>query len=91
MHTADGLFRLCVDYCGLNEVTRKDAYPLPRVRDTMDEIDDALIYTHLDLSSCFKPIRVRKDDLHKTAFQTLDALMEWVAMLFGMYTTLYAF
>jgi hypothetical protein len=38
---ADGLLRLCIDYRGLKEVTRKDAYPLPRVNDTLDELKDA--------------------------------------------------
>jgi hypothetical protein len=38
---ADGSLRLCIDYRDLNEVTRKDAYPLPRVDDTMDELKDA--------------------------------------------------
>ena len=50
---ADGSLRLCIDYRGLNEVTRKYAYPLPRVDDTLDELKDSNFYTHLDLASCF--------------------------------------
>jgi hypothetical protein len=50
---ADGSLRLCVDYRGLNEVTRKNAYPLPRMDDTRDELKDAKFYTHLDLASRF--------------------------------------
>jgi hypothetical protein len=50
---ADGSLRLCIDYRGLNEVTRKDAYPLPRVDDTLAELKDANFYTHLDLASGF--------------------------------------
>jgi hypothetical protein len=46
-----GSLRLCIDYRGLNEVTRKDAYPLPRVDDTLDELKDVNFYTHLDLAS----------------------------------------
>jgi hypothetical protein len=80
---ADGSLRLCIDYCGLNEVTRNDAYPLPRVDDTLDELKDANFYTHLDLASGFWQVRVRDQDIHKTAFQTPDGLMEWVAMPFG--------
>jgi hypothetical protein len=81
---ANGSLRLCIDYRGLNEVTRKDAYPLPRVDDTLDELKDANFYTHLDLASCFWQVRVRDHDVHKTAFQTPNGLMEWVAMPFGM-------
>jgi hypothetical protein len=65
---ADGSLRLCVDYYGLNEVTRKDAYPLPRVDDTLDELKDANFYTHLDLASSFWQVRVRDKDIQKTAF-----------------------
>jgi hypothetical protein len=81
---ADGSLRLCIDYRGLNEVTRKDAYPLPRVDDTIDELKDANFYTHLDFASGFWQVRVRDQDIHKTAFQTHDGLMEWVAMPFGL-------
>jgi phosphoglycolate phosphatase-like HAD superfamily hydrolase len=67
---ADGSLCLCIDYRSLNEVTRKDAYPLPRVDDTLDELKDANFYTHLDLASGFWRVRVRDKDIHKTAFQT---------------------
>jgi hypothetical protein len=81
---ADGSLRLYIDYRGLNEVTRKDAYPLPRVDDTLDELKDANFYTHLDLASGFWQVRVRDQDIHKTAFLTPDGLLEWVAMPFGL-------
>jgi hypothetical protein len=79
-----GSLRLCIDYRGLNEVTRKDAYPLPREADTLDELKDAKFHTHLDLASGFWQVRVREQDVHKYAFQTLDGLMEWVAMPVGL-------
>jgi hypothetical protein len=81
---ADGSLRMCIDYRGLNEVTRKDAYPLPRVDDTLDDLKDANFYTHIDLASGFWQVRVRDEDIHKTAFQTPDSLMEWIAMPFGL-------
>jgi hypothetical protein len=72
--------RLCIDYRGLNEVTRKDANPLlPRVDDTLDELKDAIFYTHLDLAFGFWQVRVRDEDVHKTTSQTTDGMMEWVA------------
>jgi hypothetical protein len=81
---AYGSLRLCIDYRGLNEVTRKDAYPLPRVDDTLDVHKDEKFYTHIDLASRFWQVRVRDQDVHKAAFQTHDGLMEWVAMPFGL-------
>jgi hypothetical protein len=81
---ADGSLRLCIDYRGLNEVTRKYAYPLPRVDDTLDELKDGNFYTHLDLASGFWQVRVRDKDIDKTAFQTPNGLIESVAMPFGL-------
>jgi hypothetical protein len=80
---AYGSLRMCNDYRGLNEVTRKDSYPLPRVDDTLDALKDANFYTLLDLASRFWQVRVRDEDIHKIAFQTLDGLMEWVAKPFA--------
>jgi hypothetical protein len=87
----DGSLRLCTDYRGLNEVTRKDAYPLPRVDDTLDELKDANFYTHIDLTYGFWQVRVRDHDIHKKAFYTVDGLMEWVAMPFGLCNALARF
>jgi hypothetical protein len=84
MRKADGSLRLCIVCRGLNEVTRKNAYPLPLVDETLDGIKDVNIYTHLDLASGFKQVRVRDEDVHTTALQTHDGLMECVAMLFGV-------
>jgi hypothetical protein len=82
---ADGWLRLCIDYRGLNKVTCKDAYPPPRVDGTLDELKDAIFYTHLDVAFGFRQVQVRDEDVHKTAFQTHDGLKEWVAMPFGLY------
>jgi hypothetical protein len=81
---ADGSLRLCIDYRGLNEFTRKDAYALPRVDDTLDELKDANFYSHRDLVNSFWQVRVRDNDVHKAAFQTPNGLVEWVAMPFGL-------
>jgi small nuclear ribonucleoprotein (snRNP)-like protein len=61
------------------------------VDDTLDELMDANFYTHLDLASGFWQVRVRDQDIHKTALQTHDGLMEWVAMPFGLCNALAPF
>jgi hypothetical protein len=68
----DGSLRLCIDYCGLTEVTRKDGYLFPGVKDTLDKLKDANFYTHLDLAFDFWQVRVREEDIRETAFETLD-------------------
>jgi hypothetical protein len=62
---------------------RKDACPLPRADDTLDELTDANVYTHHDLAYGLWQVRVRDHDIHKTAFQKPNGSMEWVAMPFG--------
>jgi hypothetical protein len=77
---ADDSLRICIDCRRLNRVTRKAAYPRPRVDDTLDELQDTIFNTHLDLAFGFWQVRVREQDVHKTAFHTPGGLMEWVAM-----------
>jgi hypothetical protein len=72
---------ITVDFTRLRVV--KDAYSLPRVNDTLDELKDANFNTYLDLVFGFWQVREREEDIHKTKFQTHDDLMEWVAMSFG--------
>jgi hypothetical protein len=81
---ADSSLRLYFDYRGLSEVTRKDAYPLPRVNDTLDELNVENLYTNLDLASRIWQVRVMEEGVHKMAFQTLEGQMEWVAIPFGL-------
>jgi hypothetical protein len=81
---AYGSLRLFIGYCGLNEATCKFAYPVPRMDDTLDELKDLNFYTHLDLASGFLHVSGREEDVHKTAFQTSNGLMEWVAMPFSL-------
>jgi hypothetical protein len=72
---ADGSLLLCIDYHGLNKVTRKHAYPLPRMDDTVDELKNANLDTHFDLASSFLQVREREEDVHKTAFKTI--MVRW--------------
>jgi hypothetical protein len=82
---ADGSLQLCIDYRGLNKVTRKKAYPLPRVDDTLDILKDATRYTYLvDLAYGFWQVRVRDRDRHNTACETHDGLLEGVTKPFGL-------
>ena len=62
--------RLCVDYRRLNAITVKDVYPTPRDDVSIDKMKDARFFAKMDLRSGFYQIRVAKEDVHKTAFQT---------------------
>ena len=68
----------------MNEITRKDRYPLPLVKETFRALSKAQWFTKLDVRAAFHRIRVKKGDEWKTAFQTRLGLFEWLVMPFGL-------
>ena len=80
----DGSLRLCVDYRGLNAVTKKDRYPLPLIGEALDRLSTAKYYTKLDIKDAYHNIRIRNGDEWKTAFKTRYGLFEYTVMPFGL-------
>lgn len=80
----DGTLRFCVDYRRLNDVTRKDAYPLPRIDDALDSLAHAQWFSTLDLASGYWQVEVDPRDKHKTAFITRQGLFEFNVLSFGL-------
>ncbi|KAG7666513.1 hypothetical protein KSW81_001939 [Nannochloris sp. 'desiccata'] len=65
-----GALRMCVDYRGLNRITKKNRCPLPRIEDLLDQLAGAKFFTSLDLTSGYHQIMIKEEDIEKTAFRT---------------------
>ncbi|XP_061191756.1 uncharacterized protein LOC133199998 [Saccostrea echinata] len=80
----DGGVRWCVDYRKLNEVTQKDAYPLPKIEECLDTLGGSKLFSTLDLMSGYHQFEVLESDRPKTAFITRHGLFEYTRMPFGL-------
>lgn len=80
----DGKTRFCVDYRQLNDVTIKDAYPLPRVDECLDSLSNSKWFSSMDLNSGFWQIAMAPEDKEKTAFNTSLGLYQFTVMPFGL-------
>nr|GEV89447.1 hypothetical protein [Tanacetum cinerariifolium] len=66
----DGSFHMCIDYRKLNKLTVKNRYPLPRIDDLFDQLQGSSVYSKIDLRLGYHQLRVREEDIPKTAFRT---------------------
>ena len=87
----DGTLCLYIDYCGLNQMTRKDWYPILLLNDLLNAPRKAQIYSKIDLKSAYHLICIAKGDKWKTTFHTCYGLFEWLMILFGLSNALLAF
>jgi hypothetical protein len=80
----DGTLRMCVDYRPLNAVTVKNKYPLPRIDTLFDQLAGAMVFSKIDLRSGYHQIKIRPQDIPRTAFSTRYGLYEYLVMSFGL-------
>ena len=80
----NGKMRFCVDYRKVNKITKRDAYPLPRIDEILDSLGKAKWFTSLDLASGYWQVEMNETDREKTAFVTKQGIFEFNVMPFGL-------
>jgi len=80
----NGKARFFVEYRRLNNITKKDAYPFPRMEDCLDSLGDAQVFTSLDCTPGYWQVPLCKEDQEKTAFTTHCGIYHWLSMPFGL-------
>ena len=79
-----GGLRFCINYRQLNEISRKDSYPIPRIDETLRIIAVTKYISKVDVIFAFHRIRVKDGDEWKTTFNTHFGLYEWLVTPFGL-------
>jgi len=80
----NGKARFCFDNRRLKNITKKDAYPLPRMEDCLDSLGDSQVFTSLECTAGYWQVPSRKEDQEKTAFTTHCGIYHWLSMTFGL-------
>ncbi|GJV16810.1 putative reverse transcriptase domain-containing protein [Tanacetum coccineum] len=77
-------YRLAPSEMELNKLTIKNRYPLPRIDDLFDQLQGACCFSKIDLRSGYHQLRVREEDIPKTAFRTRYRHFEFTVLPFGL-------
>jgi hypothetical protein len=80
----DGTLQLCVDFWGLNQITKKNQYPLPLISEAIDRLSGARYFTKLDIREACHRLRIAPGDEWKTAFRTRYGHYEYTVVPFGL-------
>jgi hypothetical protein len=79
-----GTWQLCIDYLALNKITVRNQYPIPRIKDLLDQLMGGKYFSKIDLKSSYHQVLIEQTDVWKTSFASKEGLFEWLVMPFGL-------
>jgi hypothetical protein len=80
----DKTLRPCIDYQGLNDITIKKHYPLPLIASSFEPLQEATIFSKLDIRNAYHLVQIQEGDEWKTAFNMANEHYEYLVMTFGL-------
>jgi hypothetical protein len=80
----EGTLRMVIDYRGINKLTKRNQYPLPRIDDLLDHLNGAQVFSSLDLMSGYHQVQITEEDIPKTAVRTPQGLYQFKVLPFGL-------
>ena len=80
----EGSLQMCIDYRELNKLTVKNRYPLPHIDDLFDQLQGNTVFSKIDLRSGYHQLRIKDEDIPKTAFRTRYGYYEFMVMSFRL-------
>jgi len=87
----DGTLKMCIYYRELNKVTIKNIYPLPRIDDLFNQLKGASLFSKIDLWSGYNQLKIKEEDISKSAFCTRYGHYEFLVMPFRLTNAAVAF
>jgi hypothetical protein len=81
---ADEGLRFCVDYRGLNNISVKNQYPMPLIKESLNNLKEMKYFTKIDIVFAFNNIRIKRGQKYLIAFRTRFSLYESLVMPFGL-------
>ena len=87
----DGGLRFCIDFRRINNITIPYEYPIPKIDETLDQLQGAKIFSIMDVESAYNQVNVKEVDRYKTAFYTREGIYQWRKMPFGLINAPFTF